>query len=328
MDFPNQILVDLMVKFNVGVIGAGYWGRKILYEYSTIKNVSILGVSDLLESNLEHARDRYGVGFTTQDYDEILDNKDVFAVNIITPNKTHYEICKAALEKGKHVLIEKPMTLKSKDARELIEIAAERNLALSVGHIYRFNNALAEMARLIEQNFFGKMFLIELTWVNLEPLFEDRDVLFDLAPHAFDILNYLSREWPVELSCTGAACRRKEPEETAYITTKFKDGTLAHVNLSWLVPKKTREVLIVGEHRTAEVGAVSQDVVIHESGYTYKLGIERNNTIRDELLHFIQSTGDPTGETKNSGTVGLKVIEMIEASFKSMRDARVVKLPG
>jgi predicted dehydrogenase len=314
-----------MVKFNVGVIGAGYWGRKILYEYSTIKNVSIIGVSDLSEDNLEHARDRYDVELTTKDYNEILDNDDVFAVNIITPNNTHYEICKAALEKGKHVLIEKPITTTSKDARELIEIAAKENLALSVGHIYRFNNALAEMGRLIKQNFFGKIFLIELTWVNLEPLFKDRDVLFDLAPHSFDILNYLTGEWPVGISCTGGAYRRKEPEETAYITTKFKDGTIAHVNLSWLVPKKTREVLIVGEHRTADVGAVSQDVVIHESGYTYKLGIERNNTIRDELVHFIQSTGDPTTETKNSGSVGMKVIEMIEASIESMREDRVVK---
>jgi predicted dehydrogenase len=182
------------------------------------------------------------------------------------------------------------------------------------------------MGRLIRQNFFGKLFLIELTWVNLEPLFKDRDVLFDLAPHAFDILNYLTGEWPVELSCTGAAYRRKEPEETAYITARFGDGTIAHVNLSWLVPKKTRQVLIVGEHRTADVGAVSQDVVIHEGGYTYKLGVERNNTIRDELLHFIQSTGDPTSETKNSGTVGLKVVEMIEASFESMRGSSVVKL--
>jgi predicted dehydrogenase len=327
MDFTNQTLVNIMVSFNVGVIGAGYWGRKILYEYSTIKNVSIVGVSDLVDDNLEHAKDRYGIEQITRDYNEILDNEDVFAVNIVTPNTTHYEICRAALEKGKHVLIEKPITVKSEDARELIDIAAKKNLALSVGHIYRFNNALAEMRRLIEQNFFGKLFLIELTWVNLEPLFKDRDVLFDLAPHSFDILNYLTDEWPVELSCTGAAYRRKEPEETAYITTKFGDGLIAHVNLSWLVPKKTREVLIVGEHRTAEVGAVSQDILIHESGYTYKLGIERNNTIRDELLHFIQSTGDPTSETKNSGTVGLRVVEMIEASMESMREARVVKLP-
>jgi predicted dehydrogenase len=317
-----------MVNFNVGVIGAGYWGRKIIYEYSTIKNVTIIGVSDLLEDNLEHARERHGIEMTTSDYHEILDSDDVFAVNIVTPNDTHYEVCKAALEKGKHVLIEKPITLKSEHARDLIDIAAKKNLALSVGHIYRFNNALAEMGRLIQQNFFGKIFLIDLTWVNLEPIFKDRDVLFDLAPHAFDILNYLTGEWPVELSCTGAAYRRKEPEETAFITTRFGDGMIAHVNLSWLVPKKTRQVLIVGEHRTADIGAVSQDVIIHEGGYTYKLGIERNNTIRDELLHFIQSTGDPTKETKNSGTVGLKVIEMIEASFESMRESRVVKIPG
>jgi predicted dehydrogenase len=316
-----------MVKFNVGVIGAGYWGKKILYEYSTIKNVGIVGVSDLIQENLDHAKDRFDVEVLSTDYNDILDNKDIFAVNISTPNSTHFEVCKAALEKGKHVLIEKPITLNSDDAKKLIEIAKDGNLALSVGHIYRFNNALAEMRRLIEENFFGKIYLIELTWVNLEPLFEDRDVLFDLAPHSFDILNYLTGEWPVDISCIGGAYRRKEPEETAYIAARFSDGIVAHANLSWLVPKKKRDVLIVGENRTAEVGAVTQEVVIHESGYTYKLGIERNNTIRDELLHFIQSTGDPTAETKNSGFVGMKVVEMIESSFTSMREGRAVRIP-
>jgi len=219
------------------------------------------------------------------------------------------------------------MTINLNEAIKLVELAEEKNLALSVGHIFRFNNALAEMRRLIEQNFFGKLFLLELTWVNLEPLFKDRDVLFDLAPHSFDIMNYLLREWPYEISCIGGAYRRKEPEETAYITAKFKDDIIAHANVSWLVPKKTRNVLIVGEHRTAEVGAVTQEVTIHEGGYTYKLGIERNNTIGDELLHFIQSTGDPTTETKNSGFVGMKVIEMIDAAIRSMREGRTIKLP-
>ncbi len=102
---------------------------------------------------------------------------------------------------------------------------------------------------------------------------------------------------------------------------------MAQVNLSWLIPRKTRDVLIVGEHRTAELDAVTQETTIFESGYTYKLGIARNNTIRDELLHFIQSTGDPTTETKNSGYVGMKVIEMIELSQKSMKERKSITVP-
>lgn len=316
-----------MVKYNVGLIGIGYWGKKILYEYSEIKNVNIVGVSDILQDNLAYCKERFGVDVVTANYNEILDNEDVFAVHVSTPNSTHYEICRAALEKEKHVLVEKPMTLSSEEAKKLVELAEKRNLALSVGHIFRFNNALAEMRRLMEQNFFGKIYLMELSWVNLEPLFKDRDVLFDLAPHSFDILNYLTREWPNEILCVGGAYRRKEPAETAYIAAKFKDGIVAHANLSWLIPRKTRNVLIVGENRTAEVDAVGQEATIYESGYTYKLGIVRNNTIKDELLHFIQSTSDPTTETKNSGYVGMKVIEMIEASIKSMREGATVKLP-
>jgi predicted dehydrogenase len=316
-----------MAKFNVGVIGVGYWGKKIVDEFSKIENVSLMGVSDLDEKNMAFCRERYGVATGFASYKDLLAQKDLHAVSISTPNQLHYQICKDALEMGKHVLVEKPITLTSKEGKELVELAQRKGLTLSVGHIFRFNNALAEVRRLIkEEKFFGKLFLMELTWTNLEKPWGDRDVLYDLAPHMFDIQNYLLNQWPEEISCMGGPYRRREGEETAYVLSKYKDGMIAMSNVSWLIPKKTRQVMLVGENRSAIIDAVAQEVTVHESGYTYKLGIERNNTIRDELVHFVKSIGDPMTETRNSGSVGVKTVELIEAAKRSMAEKKSIRL--
>ena len=316
-----------MAKFNVGVIGVGYWGKKIVDEFTKVDNVSVTGVSDLDDKNIAFCRERYGIKNGYLDYHELLEQRDLQAVSVSAPNAMHYRICMDALQAGKHVLVEKPITLNSKEGRELVDLAERKRLMLSVGHIFRFNNALAEIRRLIkEEKFFGKLYLMEQNWTNLEKAFPDRDVLFDLAPHMFDIQNYLIGHWPVEVSCVGGPFRRKEGEETAYVLTRFSDGMIAMANISWLVPRKTRQVVLVGENRSALIDAVGQEVTVYESGYTYKLGIERNNTIRDELVHFIKSISDPMTETRNSGVVGVRTVELIEAAKKSMAEKKAIKV--
>jgi predicted dehydrogenase len=152
-----------MSRFQVAVLGVGYWGKKIVDEYSNIPGVKVKAVSDQLDSNLEFCKDRYGVSNLYHDYREALQDESIGAVNVCLPNRLHYQACKDALEAGKHVLVEKPITLASKDGHELVKLAGEKNLALSVGHIYRFNNALLEMRRLMAQNFFGKPFVMNFT---------------------------------------------------------------------------------------------------------------------------------------------------------------------
>jgi len=313
-----------MASTKVGVVGTGYWGRKIVDEYSKIDGVELVGVSDADQKNIDYCAERYGVksGFT--DYLELLDQDGLVAVNVCTPNSTHYRICMEALKRGKHVLVEKPITLTSAEGWDLVKTAQENDLTLSVGHIFRFNNALAEIRRLIEERFFGKLFLMEMTWTNLEKSWPDRDVLMDLAPHMFDIQNYLLGRWPAEITCSGQPSRRETGEETAYVVSSFDGGPMAMANISWLVPRKTRQIMLVGEARSAMIDAVAQEVTVYESGYTYKLGIERNNTIRDELMHFVKSISDPEAETRNSGTIGVRTVELIEAAKLSMAEKRSV----
>lgn len=116
-------------------------------------------------------------------------------------------------------------------------------------------------------------------------------------------------------------------EETAFISAQMPDGVIAHATLSWLTPRKVRQVEIVGENRSALIDAVSQEVTIYESGYTYRLGVERNNTIQTELVHFLRSIGDPLTETRNSGAIGVRTVEMIEAAKRSLAEGRSIEVP-
>jgi predicted dehydrogenase len=315
-----------MKSFEVGVLGVGYWGRKIVEEWTNIPNVKVKAVSDLSKKNLELARDRYGVEMLVNDYHEVLAIPSIKAVNVCLPNILHYPACREALEAGKHVLVEKPLTLSSEEGKTLVALAEQKGLTLSVGHIYRFNNALLEIRRLIKEKFFGKVFLIELEWTNLEQPFADRDVIVDLAPHYFDIINFLLDEWPNRVTCIAKPFRRKELEETAYIISELKSGVVSHATLSWLSPKKVRQISVIGESRSAYIDAVGQEITIYESGYTYKLGVERNNTIRTELLHFVQSISDPQNETRNSGIIGVKTVELIEKAKESLAKGTSINL--
>jgi UDP-N-acetylglucosamine 3-dehydrogenase len=316
-----------MRNINVAVLGTGYWGRKIVDEYCNIPGVKLRAVSDISEENLEFCRDRYGVQNLHRDYHEVLEDDSITAVNVCLPNNLHYDVCREALESGKHVLVEKPMTVTSEEGWELVNLAQEGNLTLSVGHIYRFNNAMLEIRRLIDQKFFGRVFLMNFEWKNLERPFQDRDVIVDLAPHYFDIMNFLLGDWPVRITCIGRPYRRGELEEAAYIISELDSGTLAHADINWLSPKKVRQIEIVGENRSVIIDAVAQEATVYESGYTYRLGIERNNTIRTELVHFLQSIGDPLTETRNSGIIGVKTVEMIEQAKRSLVEGKTATLP-
>jgi UDP-N-acetylglucosamine 3-dehydrogenase len=316
-----------MRNINVAVLGAGYWGRKIVDEYCNIPSVKLKAVADISDENLEFCRDRYGVENLYKDYHEVIEDDSITAVNVCLPNNLHYIVCREVLESGKHVLVEKPMTLTSEEGWELVNLAQEDNLTLSVGHIYRFNNAMLEIKRLIDQKFFGRVFLMNFEWKNLERPFQDRDVIVDLAPHYFDIMNFLLGDWPARITCIGRPYRRGELEEAAYIISELKSGTLAHADINWLSPKKVRQIEIVGENRSVIIDAVAQEATVHESGYTYRLGIERNNTIRTELVHFLQSIGDPLTETRNSGIIGVKTVEMIEQAKRSLVEGKTATLP-
>jgi UDP-N-acetylglucosamine 3-dehydrogenase len=320
-----------MDDMNVAVIGVGYWGKKVASEYASIHktdpSVNLLGVCDVFDENLQFCKEKYGVPQLATTPDEILSNPKIDAVHICTPSATHYEICKEALENGKNVTVEKPMTLDSLEAIKLVDLALKKKLVLSVGHIFRFDAAIEKAKSLIANNWFGDLYWMKLTWTALMPPMPGRDIITDLAPHPFDILNFLTNEWPTKITCVAKAHRKGQQAETAHITSEFKNDLLAHIEVSWLHPEKIREVQIMGSERFAKVDCGTQKIMAYENGRFFDVSLERSNTINLELSHFIQCirqgrTAPETLLNKNNGLVGANVVRLLELSQKATQSGR------
>jgi UDP-N-acetylglucosamine 3-dehydrogenase len=320
-----------MDKMNVAVIGVGYWGKKVASEYALMgksdHSVNLLGVCDVFEENLKFCKEKYDVPFLAKTPEELLKNPDIDAVHICTPSATHYEICREALNAGKHVTVEKPMTLNSFEALNLVDIAHEKNLVLSVGHIFRFDAAIEKVKSLVEGSWFGDLYWMKLTWTALMPPMIDRDVITDLAPHPFDILNFLTNDWPAKVTCVAKSFRKGQKEETAHITSEFKNNMMAHIEVSWLHPEKIREVQIMGSDRFAKIDCITQKVYAYERDRFYEVPVKRSNTINEELSHFISCIRQCRAcnyafLNKNNGLVGANVVRLLEITQKAMRNGR------
>lgn len=317
---------------NVAVIGAGYWGKKVIREYIQLaKDNSEIDLSMVCDSDHEHlkfCRDALNVPEykLVSNYTDILSSKTINAVHICTPNETHYQIGKDTLEAGKNILLEKPMTTKVTDANELRYIAKSKNLILQIGHIYRFNNTLKKMRDLLSKKYLGTLYYLKLQWTTYLPYPAKSDIIFDLAPHPVDILNYLLNDWPEKVFCKGRACRRKSLEEFAHIMMMFRNDLHASIELSWLHPGKTRLVTIIGSERSAIIDCSGQSLKIFENqdGKMFDVNVVANNTILDEINYFTRSI-DTSGYSEsnhygNGASQGIKNVAILENLKKSLQE--------
>ena len=312
------------MKGAVGVIGAGYWGKKHVDEYTQLGHKVF--VSDLSEENLDYCKEKFDVAGVYKDFEELLKNDEIRYVSVCTPNSTHFKIARAVLESGKHVLVEKPFVMNSEDGKKLISIAKKQNLNIAVGHIFRFNNAIKFVREQLKGGELGEPYLLKLSWTNLEPVFGDRDVLFDLAPHPFDIADFLFEHDPEEISCVGGAYRQMERVESAFINCTIRD-TIVNVDVSWITPRKTRELVLVGSKKTIFADCTRQKVSIYDNDKKSYQDVEivPNNTIQDELRDFIYKS-DNGGTSVAGAEVGVKIIHLLELVEESLKKKRTIKV--
>jgi UDP-N-acetylglucosamine 3-dehydrogenase len=317
----------------VGVVGAGYWGRKVISEYLALAKenpkVSLSHICDIQEQNLLYCSKFFHIPKSRllKSYDELLDLDQIDAVHICTPNNTHYQFCKEALMAGKHVLLEKPMTLSSRQAFELMDLEKKEGLVLQVGYIFRFNNALREARKLIRGKFFGDLYYLRLQWTNLMLPTPKRDIIFDLGPHPVDIINFLLETWPSKVTCKARAYTRKTLPETVYAIVELNTLVMANIELSWLQPGKERRVDVIGAERCATIDCLNQNVDVFQNHgrNSFRVNVQRNNTILTEVKHFVDRISEDV-ESVNSGLVGPMNVLVLENFRKSITENKTVKI--
>jgi predicted dehydrogenase len=322
---------------NFGVVGYGYWGPNIVRNLTTIEGSKVLTIADLDPSARDRARKAYpGIKVTSNAMDLIL-SADIDAVAIVSPVWTHFELAKAALDNGKHVFVEKPLTSNSAQGEELINLAQKKNLRIMVDHTFLFTGAVRKISELLNEAALGKLYYYDSTRVNLGLFQHDINVLWDLAPHDLAIIDYLIKATPEAVVATGQK-HLNGHEDIAFMTLYFPDKVIAHINVNWLSPVKVRTTLIGGEKKMLVwndleadeklrvydrgVNITNQegvyDLLVHyRSGDMWAPKVEQGEALRRELTYFVDciSSGQ---EPFNDGSSGLRVVKMLEAASESL----------
>src|SRR6516165_3385285 len=236
----------------VAVIGAGYWGPNLVRTSLATAALRLEWLCDLDVGRAQAVLGRYTTVRATSSYEEVLADPAVAAVAIATPAGTHFDLARAALEAGKHVLLEKPLTTSAGEGTKLAELASWSGLVLMCDHTYCYTPAVRRIRELIRGGEIGDVQFIDSVRINLGLVQRDVDVLWDLAPHDLSIMDFVLPEdvVPVAVAAHTADPIGAQRACVAYLSVWLSNGALAHVHVNWLSPTKIRTTVFGGSRRT------------------------------------------------------------------------------
>jgi predicted dehydrogenase len=323
----------------IGVIGYGYWGPNLVRNFVETPNVQVTMVADSKPNQLARLKSRYPAIETVTNSDELINSNNVDAVVIATPVDTHFNLAMKALQAGKHVFVEKPISSSSEEAQKLIEEAQKRKLILMVDHTFVYTGAVRKIAEMVKSGDMGEIYYYDSTRINLGLFQHDVNVVWDLAVHDLSIIEYVLNKSPRAVSATGMSHVAGQPENLAFLTIYYDDNLIAHVNVNWLAPVKIRRTLIGGSKKMLVYDALepSETIKIYDKGIdldnnediyktliSYRTGdmyspkIDGSEALLLEAKHFADCIANAkTPET--DGASGLRVVQILEAASQSMK---------
>lgn len=336
-----------MTDITIGVIGYGYWGPNIVRNFFSLDNCKVKSVADERAERLLVLARSFPSISGINNADAIINDTTIDAVVIATPVFTHFELAKKALEKGKHVLIEKPMTSTVAESEELISLAEQKGLMLMVDHTFLYTGAVQKMKELIDSGAVGIPRYFDSSRINLGLFQSDINVLWDLAAHDISILIYLIKEVPESVNATGISHTHNDVENIAYMTVNYNSDFIAHINSSWTSPVKVRQTLIGGDKKMILYNDIepSEKVRVYDTGYNHTTDEDKNKILVDYRIgdiyipklsseealtgvanDFIQSILQKKKPLSNA-QLGLEVVKILEASQQSIKNkGREVKI--
>lgn len=310
-------------KLKVGVIGVGHLGKEHARIYSSLPNTELVGICDVNLSLSEKAAE-LKTTFST-DYQELI--KKVEAVSIVTPTSTHYEIAKNCLKAGVHTLIEKPIATTLEEADELIQIAKEKNLALQVGHLERYNPGLQRIEQIARHIYF-----IEIH--RLSPFasrIKDCGVVLDMMIHDLDIVIQLVKSEIKSIDCVGINVLTPF-EDIANVRMRFQNGTVADVTASRLTPEKQRKIRIFQEDAYISLDYQAQTAQIFKKAMfgisKEDVDITKGEPLKAELEAFADSIlnksalGKPDVQAREALAIALRIIDEIKKNTPNFSHAK------
>lgn len=327
----------------VAVIGVGHWGPNLVANFSDDPRSEVVRVVDLDGHRLEAVRNRFPDVEVGKDANVAITDPGVDAVVVSTPTTTHEEVAGAALRAGKHVLVEKPMAASSEAARRLAAIAKKSGLVLMVGHVFVYNGGAMRAKKIIEAGELGRIYTITMQRTNLGPIRVDVNAAWDLAAHDVSLANYWLDSHPLGVSAVGGAWINPGVEDSVFATLRYPGETLVHLHASWLHPRKTRDIAIVGDRKMLTFDDMEVDRPLQlfdkqvtqershptfiDSFDTFRMAVqegevshpnvEKSQPLRNECRHFLDCVIDGT-PSRSGPKEGVEVVAVLEAISRSL----------
>ena len=335
-----------MIK--IGIIGMGYWGPNLYRNFDLSKDFLVKYVCDRDLKVLKKISLSNEFTSKVNNYKKIINDSDIQAVVIATPVSTHYSLAKECLEAGKHVFVEKPLADSSKKCQSLINIAKKNSLTLFVDHTFLYTSAVNKMKEIASKKDFGNLLYYDSTRINLGLIQNDINVMWDLAVHDLAILNFIENRKPKIVSAVGHKHFKSKPITSAYLTIKYDNNFVAHINVNWLSPVKIRQTILGGSKKMIlyndlepsdkiKVFNKGVDVIKNENSPSnlveYKVGdtflpnLKNIEALKTAVLEFKKMIHNKKYKSRSTGQNGMDVVKILEAADKSMaNNGRPVKV--
>ena len=320
-----------MKAHNIAVIGCGIWGKNVVRNFYNLE--ALHTVCDLDAENRKNLKEQYPDVNIIADFNEVLANPDIDAVAVVTPSHTHYKIVKQAIEAGKHVYVEKPISTVAAEAKALDELATKNNMVLMVGHLLMYHPAVNRLKMLIKEGVLGDIRYVQSDRLNINHFKNDRSVMWDLAPHDVSMTSYILGKEPVRvISAVGASSDNNEIMDITHVTIEYEDNIIAHISDSWIHPQKRVNLLVRGTKATAifDDTLTENKLQIFEStspktSKTEVLDYIEIEPLKLECQHFLNCIENGKS-ARSDGHNGFNVVKVLEEAEKIMLGEKVKSL--
>lgn len=332
-----------MIK--VAVIGCGYWGPNLIRNFIICPDAELAWICDLNKSRLEKVAMPYPNIKRTTNFNDILNDNTIKAVAIATAVDTHFDIAKACLEKGKHILIEKPLASNISQGEELVNLAKRKKLKLMCDHTFCYTGAVRKMKKIIDSGELGELLYFDSVRINLGLFQHDVNVVWDLAPHDLSILDFIIKETPIQINAHGVCHAGNDLENIAYVSIYYPDSFFAHLHLNWLSPVKIRKTVICGREKMLvwddlepvekikiynkgiEIKKIKQEqknkmMVSYRSGDIYIPQLDNTEALFEVAREFIDCI-KKNRKPLTDGESGLRILKLLETAEKSIKSKGV-----
>jgi predicted dehydrogenase len=338
----------------VAVVGAGYWGPNLVRNFDRCPATDLRWVCDL---DIERARRTVGrhagIGVTDQ-LDHVLDDPSVEAVAIATPVHTHLSIAAAAIEAGRHVMLEKPLAASVAEGEKIVELASTHGVTLMCDHTFCYTPAVEQIRKLVAAGELGDIHYVDSVRINLGLFQPDIDVFWDLGPHDLSILDFVlpAHQQPLAVSAHGADPIGAGRACVGYLTMPLPGGALAAVHMNWLSPTKIRRFVIGGSRQmlvwddlnpTQRISLYDKGVdkiddpldgderrekmISYRSGDMVSPALAETEALQNAVIEFASAIRGRRAPLTD-GQAGLRVLRLLAAASRSLAAGGVLVTPS